>query len=269
MDRPEADRRCGAGEQDRSARGRSGTALGRLRAPRFEASAAARLEAARSEPSRPAEARTGTRPRPKAQKKAHRGWSGSSSSPSPSASRWSSGLPDPGLLHPVRVDGSDAEEDDRVLVNKLAYRLHDVQRGDIIVFHAPPGRRHRRRQGPHQAGRRPARRDRSRAGTGSSTSTAGRWTSRTCRPTCAPREFDPRRSVRPGARGLRALGRQPPGLHATDLLQVGPVDEDSIVGPRLRADLAAGRHRAALMQPTGGIGPLADGRHHPLHVVDE
>jgi len=28
---------------------------------------------------------------------------------------------------------------DRVLVNKLAYRFSDVERGDIIVFHAPPG----------------------------------------------------------------------------------------------------------------------------------
>jgi signal peptidase I len=31
------------------------------------------------------------------------------------------------------------KKNDRVLVNKLAYRLHDVHRGDIIVFHAPPG----------------------------------------------------------------------------------------------------------------------------------
>jgi len=28
---------------------------------------------------------------------------------------------------------------DRVLVNKLSYRLHDVHRGDIVVFDAPPG----------------------------------------------------------------------------------------------------------------------------------
>jgi signal peptidase I len=28
---------------------------------------------------------------------------------------------------------------DRVLVNKLSYRLHDVHRGDIVVFHRPPG----------------------------------------------------------------------------------------------------------------------------------
>jgi signal peptidase I len=30
------------------------------------------------------------------------------------------------------------EKNDRVLVNKLSYRLHDVNRGDIVVFEAPP-----------------------------------------------------------------------------------------------------------------------------------
>jgi signal peptidase I len=30
-------------------------------------------------------------------------------------------------------------KDDRVLVNKLSYRLHDVHRGDVIVFEAPVG----------------------------------------------------------------------------------------------------------------------------------
>ena len=30
-------------------------------------------------------------------------------------------------------------KDDRVLVNKLSYRLHDVHRGDVIVFRAPEG----------------------------------------------------------------------------------------------------------------------------------
>ncbi len=29
--------------------------------------------------------------------------------------------------------------DDRILVNKLSYRLHDVHRGDVVVFTAPPG----------------------------------------------------------------------------------------------------------------------------------
>ena len=31
------------------------------------------------------------------------------------------------------------EEQDRVLVNKLSYDLHDVNRGDIVVFESPPG----------------------------------------------------------------------------------------------------------------------------------
>jgi signal peptidase I len=30
-------------------------------------------------------------------------------------------------------------KDDRVLVNKLSYRLHGVHRGDIVVFERPPG----------------------------------------------------------------------------------------------------------------------------------
>jgi len=30
------------------------------------------------------------------------------------------------------------EERDRILVSKLAYRLHEVRRGDIVVFDAPP-----------------------------------------------------------------------------------------------------------------------------------
>jgi signal peptidase I len=28
---------------------------------------------------------------------------------------------------------------DRVLVNKLSYKLHDVHRGDLVVFERPPG----------------------------------------------------------------------------------------------------------------------------------
>jgi signal peptidase I len=31
------------------------------------------------------------------------------------------------------------EKNDRVIVNKLSYKMHDVHRGDIIVFKAPPG----------------------------------------------------------------------------------------------------------------------------------
>jgi signal peptidase I len=31
------------------------------------------------------------------------------------------------------------QKDDRVLVNKLSYKMHPVHRGDIVVFKAPPG----------------------------------------------------------------------------------------------------------------------------------
>jgi signal peptidase I len=31
------------------------------------------------------------------------------------------------------------KENDRVLVNKLSYDLHDVNRGDLVVFERPPG----------------------------------------------------------------------------------------------------------------------------------
>ncbi len=30
------------------------------------------------------------------------------------------------------------KENDRILVNKVSYRLHDVNRGDLVVFHKPP-----------------------------------------------------------------------------------------------------------------------------------
>src|SRR4029077_17619312 len=31
------------------------------------------------------------------------------------------------------------EKGDRVIVNRLSYKLHDVNRGDIVVFSRPPG----------------------------------------------------------------------------------------------------------------------------------
>lgn len=36
-------------------------------------------------------------------------------------------------MNPTLIEG------DRVLVNKLSYRLHDINRGDVIVFARPPG----------------------------------------------------------------------------------------------------------------------------------
>jgi signal peptidase I len=41
-------------------------------------------------------------------------------------------IPSPSMAPTLNVD-------DRVLVNKLSYRLHDVHRGDVIVFERPPG----------------------------------------------------------------------------------------------------------------------------------
>ena len=46
---------------------------------------------------------------------------------------------------PVAIHGDDLGQGDRVLVNKLSYDLHDVNRGDVIVSPAPhPLRRPRR-----------------------------------------------------------------------------------------------------------------------------
>lgn len=41
-------------------------------------------------------------------------------------------IPSPSMLPTLEIG-------DRVLVNKLSYRLHDVHRGDIVVFERPPG----------------------------------------------------------------------------------------------------------------------------------
>jgi signal peptidase I len=40
-------------------------------------------------------------------------------------------IPSPSMEHTLNVQ-------DRVLVNKLSYRLHDIHRGDIVVFERPP-----------------------------------------------------------------------------------------------------------------------------------
>jgi len=40
-------------------------------------------------------------------------------------------IPSPSMVPTLEVD-------DRVLVNKLSYRLHDVHRGDVVVFERPP-----------------------------------------------------------------------------------------------------------------------------------
>jgi signal peptidase I len=47
------------------------------------------------------------------------------------------------LFQPFYIPSGSMEHtleiDDRVLVNKLSYKLHDVNRGDIVVFERPPG----------------------------------------------------------------------------------------------------------------------------------
>ena len=51
---------------------------------------------------------------------------------------------------------STLETGDRVFVNKLSYRLHDPNRGDVVVLHEVTGRIGTR---PDQAGHRAAGRD--------------------------------------------------------------------------------------------------------------
>jgi signal peptidase I len=41
-------------------------------------------------------------------------------------------IPSPSMVPTLEVG-------DRVLVNKLSYRFHDVHRGDVVVFERPPG----------------------------------------------------------------------------------------------------------------------------------
>ncbi len=43
-------------------------------------------------------------------------------------------IPSPSMVPTLKVN-------DRILVNKMSYRLHAVHRGDIVVFSAPPGER--------------------------------------------------------------------------------------------------------------------------------
>ena len=73
---------------------------------------------------------------------------------------------------------------DRVIVNKLSYKLHSVHRGDIVVFKTPKGPDGKPidpdDQGSREAGDRPPGRDGERGRRSRRTSTASRSTSRTC-----------------------------------------------------------------------------------------
>src|SRR5215467_2739883 len=45
------------------------------------------------------------------------------------------------VYQPVKVEGESMEpglqDQERIFINKLAYKLEDIQRGDIVVFHYP------------------------------------------------------------------------------------------------------------------------------------
>ena len=116
---------------------------------------------------------------------------------------------------------------DRVLVNKLSYHLHDVHRGDIVVFKRPPRTTgEAEHQGPHQAGDRPARRDHRVAATARSSSTASSLDE-----PYLPRLHHGPRSTRPedpGQRQIFVMGdnRDNSGTAASS----GPSPTSSIVG---------------------------------------
>ena len=45
------------------------------------------------------------------------------------------------FLIPTRSMSPNFLAGDRILVNKVSYRLHDIHRGDIVVFSPPPAAR--------------------------------------------------------------------------------------------------------------------------------
>ena len=103
---------------------------------------------------------------------------------------------------------STLHDDDRVFVNKLSYRLHDPNRGDVVVLHELDGAARAR---PDQAGDRPARRDDRDAQLRGVRSTAARSTSRTStRRSCTPGNCGGDLAPTHGPRGPRLRdGRQP------------------------------------------------------------
>ena len=134
------------------------------------------------------------------------------------------------LAHFV-VDGTSMyttlHDGDRVFVNKLSYRLHDPNRGDVVVLHQITGAVRAR---PHQAGHRPAGRDdrdpqlrgahRRRACSTSRTSTPRSSRRATAAARLAPVDGPRRPRVRDGRQPGRLAG-QP---------RLGPIDEDDLVG---------------------------------------
>ena len=123
------------------------------------------------------------------------------------------------------------EVGDRVLVNKLSYKLHDVNRGDIVVFERPEGETNQDVQGSDQARGRPAgrrdrhrgqRRVRRRRGAARGLP-AGRDDHRAGKPYLRTRQ-----SMR-GAGGFH-LGDGGQPRHSFDSRYFGPIEEDTIVG---------------------------------------
>ncbi len=114
---------------------------------------------------------------------------------------------------------------DRVLVNKLSYKLHDPRRGDIVVFKAPPAARDRRDQGPREAARRPARRDDRGQGRADLHQRQARSASRTCPTDVKSRTFGPEK-VPPDSYFMLGDNRQ----YSKDSTFFGPIKRDELIG---------------------------------------